>query len=800
MKTLLSVITIVLISLSGIAQNTQNIRGTVTDADSRQTVIGARVELEGDSTGSFLASTDVMGEFRLNNVPVGRQTIIISAMGYGTKTLDVVLDAGKELVLNVSMEEMAVALDEAVIKGAKRGEVNNEMTTVSSRQFSVVETNRYAGSRGDPARMASNYAGVQGADDSRNDIVVRGNSPAGVLWRMEGINLPNPNHFAIAGTQGGPTSIINNKLMANSDFFTGAFPAEYGNSISSVFDLRLRNGNNENFEHSLQFGILGAEVLSEGPISKEKRSSYLVGYRYSTLGWFQQIGVDVGTDAIPNYQDLSFKLNFPKGKSNISLWGIGGMSNISIMVSDQREPSIDLYGENDRDQHFGTRTGVLGLTYTRMLNDKSFLSSTFAGSHENQTSHHDYVIRHLDADSLFVLDSLYTYQDYSFSQNKYSNSTAITTKFNSNHTIKYGVNFDFYTYNFLDSALVEELVSDVFQVRWDAQGTAVLAQPFIQWKWKPNNRITVNTGLHSQYFSLSNSLSIVEPRAGVKYKINESQNLSAGLGLHSQIQPLYTYMYHQFDNAGNKVYHNQNMDFTKSIHYVLGYDNAISSTMRIKSEVYYQSLYNIPVEVQSSAFSLVNQGSGFTRFFPDSLENTGTGTNYGVELTVEKFFSNKFYYLLTGSLYESKYIGSDGVQRDTDFNGNFAFNALAGKEFKTGDRSTLTIGTKITWAGGQRYGNVDTLASNTQNELIFLDEGYNENQFEDYFRADLKINYKINGSKKNITHEIGLDLVNLTGQQNILGLTYTPNQPDGIDFRKNYQLGFLPIFFYRIDF
>ena len=259
-------------------------------------------------------------------------------------------------------------------------------------------------------------------------------------------------------------------------------------------------------------------------------------------------------------------------------------------------------------------------------------------------------------------------------------------------------------------------------------------------------------------------------------------------------------MYHQFDNAGNKVYHNQNMDFTKSIHYVLGYDNAISSTMRIKSEVYYQSLYNIPVEVQSSAFSLVNQGSGFTRFFPDSLENTGTGTNYGVELTVEKFFSNKFYYLLTGSLYESKYIGSDGVQRDTDFNGNFAFNALAGKEFKTGDRSTLTIGTKITWAGGQRYGNVDTLASNTQNELIFLDEGYNENQFEDYFRADLKINYKINGSKKNITHEIGLDLVNLTGQQNILGLTYTPNQPDGIDFRKNYQLGFLPIFFYRIDF
>src|SRR5690606_8202793 len=132
--------------------------------------------------------------------------------------VDIVIISGKELVLTVEMEESAEEMEEFVVEGNSRGEAGNEMATISARRFSVDETNRYAGSRGDPARMASNYAGVQGADDSRNDIVVRGNSPLGVLWRVEGVDIPNPNHFAIAGSQGGPVTILNNKMLANSDF------------------------------------------------------------------------------------------------------------------------------------------------------------------------------------------------------------------------------------------------------------------------------------------------------------------------------------------------------------------------------------------------------------------------------------------------------------------------------------------------------------------------------------------------------------------------------------------------------
>ena len=242
------------------------------------------------------------------------------------------------------------------------------------------------------------------------------------------------------------------------------------------------------------------------------------------------------------------------------------------------------------------------------------------------------------------------------------------------------------------------------------------------------------------------------------------------------------------------------MDFTRSFHSALGYQKNFRNALIIKTEVYFQYLYNIPVDQYSSAFSLINQGSGFQRFFPDELVNEGTGINYGVELTVKKFFDRSFYFLATGSLFESKYKGSDGVERDTDFNGNFAVNFLAGKEFKINDKNMISAGLKITAAGGKRYGYVDVQETNKFNELVFKDSAYNTRQFNDYFRLDFKVTYTLN--TKNLTHEIGLDLVNILGTKNILSLAYAPNlvDPSAEPIAKKYQLGFLPIFYYKVDF
>lgn len=326
-----------------------------------------------------------------------------------------------------------------------------------------------------------------------------------------------------------------------------------------------------------------------------------------------------------------------------------------------------------------------------------------------------------------------------------------------------------------------------------------MVRAFIQWKWRMSENMDFTAGLNNQYFSLSNSFSIAEPRIGWRLNMKNGQALSIGAGMHSMAQPMYTYLYHQYDSLGNKVYHNQNMDFARSIHSAIGYEKAFKKSLNMKIEAYYQYLYNIPVTEDSSAFSLINMGSGFARFFPEPLKNTGTGYNYGLELTIQKFFDKSFFFLFSGTIYDSRYTGSDGVLRNTSYNGTYIVNFLGGKEFKIGAKHVIGIGAKVTAAGGKRYGYVDMASTALFQELIFEDAGFNERQFYDYFRADMKISWKMNA--KRTTHEIGLDLVNMFNSKNLLSLAYAPDlaDPSKEPISEKKQLGFLPIFYYKVD-
>ena len=786
---------------------TQRVRGTVVDSESQFPLTGAKVKILRDSGQAALgAICDVNGNFVISNVPTGKYTLEITSIGYSRQANTIIVNSGKETVVNILLEESSIVGTEVVVTGRKKGEVINEMATVSAQSFSVEETNRYAGSRGDPARMMANYAGAQGTDDSRNDIVIRGNSPLGILYRIEGISIPNPNHFGIAGSTGGPVSILNNKFLDNSDFFMSAFPAEYGNSTAGVFDLRLRKGNDRIHEFTGQFGFLGTEALVEGPLSRKKGSSYLIMGRFSTLTIMDKIGLQYGTDAVPVYGDGAFKFNFPLKKGGqLSFWGMGGASSIDIVLSEQEEPEQDAFGEQDRDQYFRSKMIVSGLTYKKSLNKKTLFKTSISYAQENQNSHHEYILRTLDSatNKWIYGPPPHNMMGYSFTTHNVGLYMSLNTKLNKKNVLKYGINADSYNFDMLDSIRHDITNPDTsFVIRWDYKSTTpdFLIQPFLQWRYKPSEKWTINAGIHAQYFSLSNSFSYAEPRLGIRYGINDKSSLSIGGGMHSQKHPNYIYLYHQLDSDGNKVYHNLDIDFTRAVHSVLSYQIVVKKTL-IKAEAYYQHLYNVPVEVQASSFSILNQGSGFSRFFPDSLQNTGTGRNYGLDLTLQKFFDKDFFFMITGSLYDSKYTGSDGVERNTDFNGNFIVNGLAGKEFSLGEqkKNLIGLGLKVTYAGGKRYGYVDTAASNLQKEIIFQDQGYNERQFDNYFRLDFKVNWTLNAKKA--THEIGLDLVNVLNTKNILGLTYSPNDINPTEsFKPRYQLGFLPIFYYKIDF
>lgn len=800
-KKLLLAFFTVLSSMSFAQQPKQNVRGQVIDSETRFPLFGARIDILTSDTSLVLRTrTDEDGYFKIDSVPVGKHELLASVMSYDLNSITIEVNSGKELVIELPMQQSFQDEEEVVVSGSRKGETINEMALISAQQFSVAETDRYPGSRSDPARMASNFAGVGGADDSRNDIVIRGNSPLGVVWKVEGIDIPNPSHFAVSGSTGGPVSILNNKILANSDFFMSAFPAEYGNSTSGVFDLKLRNGNNKQHEFTGQFGFLGTEVLAEGPLNKSGSASYLAMGRYSTLSLFKAIGIQLGTDAVPVYGDGAFKLNWRLRRGgSLSLFAIGGASQIDIVISEQDPDAEEVYGEGDRDQYFGTSMFVTGLSLKKPLNEKTYIAATLAYSQENQTSHHDYLIRSYDSTSNSIsVDSIYPLMGYRFSISKASAFFSLNHKFNRKHLIKAGINVDAYMFNMLDS--VQNIPHTMFVNRWDYQGTAMLVQPFVQWKWRPTKTMAFTAGIHSQYFTQGNAVSYAEPRIGWRLNMKGNQAIFAGAGMHSQAQPMYTYFYHRFDSDGNKVYDNDQMGFSRSLHTGIGYEKSFKKSLSLKTEAYYQYVYDVPVTVAPSSFSLINMGSGFARFFPEKLMNTGDGYNYGIELTVQKYFDKSFFFLISATAYDSKYRGSDGVLRNTSYNGSYIANFLGGKEFKISPRQTISIGGKVTVAGGKRYGYVDAAQSNLLNEVIFIDSAFNERQFRDYFRADVKISWKLNAER--VTHEIGLDLVNVFNTENLLSLTYAPNlaDPSQEPTAERTQLGFLPIFYYKIDF
>ena len=291
--------------------NHQTVRGTVLDADSRQPIFSASIAIVG-SEPAVTATTAFDGRFSIADVPTGRIALRIRAMGYEEQTLpNLLLVSSKELVLNVVLQSAVKEIDEVTVTATKpKGELRNDMATVSARRISVEETSRIAGGINDPARMVSTFPGVAGDPAGDNTIVVRGNSPKGVLWRLEGMEIPNPNHFAQEGSTGGPINVLNSDMIDDSEFYTGAFAPEYGNVTSAVFDMRLRNGNDKKREHTLKVGVLGTDLTTEGPLPGTQGGSYLANYRYSSLALLDRAGV-VDFGGVPDYTDASFKVNMP---------------------------------------------------------------------------------------------------------------------------------------------------------------------------------------------------------------------------------------------------------------------------------------------------------------------------------------------------------------------------------------------------------------------------------------------------------------------------------------------------------
>jgi len=786
------VVTVILITFSGMAQNNgQTVRGLVVDAFTGNPIARASVQIL-ESNPVIGSTTDDKGEFVLKGISTGRCSFTASIVGYSSQTFsNIMVISGKETVLSFKLEEKVTHLNDVVVKASHAKERPlNDMALISARSFSVEETERYAGSLGDPARMVANYAGVMAGNDSRNDIIIRGNSPMGLLWRIEGVEVPNPNHFGAQGTTGGPVSMLNSNLLANSDFMTGAFPAEYGNALSGVFDINLRSGNKDKYEFTGQVGFNGFEAAAEGPIPLGKnapKGSFIIDYRYSTLELVSKLGFNVGTgSAVPQYNDLTVLADFPTLKmGRFKFVGIVGNSFISLGRSFDKAQAISS-NQLGYATDFGAGLNIAMLTHTFMFSEKSRLKSAISFQSSQSATQNDSID--------YVNKTYFSSYAGKLLENKLTASVEFKHKFSSQNNFTTGILLNRYITSFNDSAWVKSIQKRLTLTQVNNEPTT-LYEAFANWQHKFSDNLILNSGLHYQFYDL-NKESALEPRLGMEWKVSPNQSFSLGYGLHSQLQPHATYFYKEYSRAlGTYSENNQDLKFTRSQHFVLGYDWHLGRDFRIKSEVYYQGIFNVPVSKVNGAYSMLNSGSGYFIANVDSLQNTGKGQNKGVELTVEKFLNQGYYALMTVSLFDSKSRGYDMQWRNTAFDTNYALNLLGGYEFKIGKNNLLTFDLRTVWSGGMRYIPIDLPASVAANEQVYDWSKAYTNKYKDYFRCDLRIGFKQN--LKHVSQEWALDLQNVTNNQNIYSEQYN-NQSRSIS--TIFQQGFLPMMLYRINF
>lgn len=735
------------------AQPTQTIRGTVLDEASSTAIAFATVTLRNTSP-VIAAITDSLGHFTLAKVPMGRYDVQVSHMGYEASIVrEVSVVSGKQTFLTIHLKENTVLLKEFVVKPRINKEHPlNTMATLSAKMLSVEEAKRYAGGFDDPARLATSIAGVAG-NTGDNGIIVRGNAPKFLQWKMEGVEIPTPNHFGdLNYLGGGVLTALSSQMLANSDFFTGAFPAEYNNALSGVFDMAMRTGNNQKRETTVQLGIVGLENASEGPFKKGGRASYLYNYRYSTLALLASF-LPEGAESI-QYQDLSFKLNFPTRKAGIiSVWGLGFLDGASSKP--KKDPGEWEYADDDQDDVIKQSTGVAGVSHKYFLPNDAFWKTTLAATVNDV----DWTSQKMNRELELSPYSKIANTNWNFILSSYLNK-----KFSARHTNRTGILLNGMRYDILLNKALNpgEIPQEV--VRADGQSTLISGYSSSSVSLTP--KLLMNVGVNAQIFTLNNHYTI-EPRLGLRQQLNEKQSIGIAYGLHSRLEKLNYYFNHSLSSGEKAV--NKDLDFSKAHHLVLSYDWRLSELIHVRIEPYYQSLFSIPV-IRDSSFSFINLQSDL--FFGEKLQNTGAGRNYGIDLTLEKYLSKGFYYLFSGALFHAEYKGGDGIWRNTRFNRSYVFNFLAGKEWQIGkgNQNTFGLNARLSYQGGNRYSPVNERASQLEQEVVYHESDAFSLQSDPMLNVHFTAIYKINKPKR--SSEIALKILNLTQQPDFRGHLY----------------------------
>ncbi|MEM7370757.1 MAG: TonB-dependent receptor [Bacteroidota bacterium] len=765
----------------------QTLRGTIVDQATQQALVGASVQLL-DVDSPLGAISDDDGNFVIERVPVGRYEVRIKYIGYQSQLKSgILLTSGQETILDIGMIEQAIQ-GEAISIEANQRLVTNEAALVSARSFSVEELRRIPGGVDDPARTAVKFPGISpNGSVLSNELNVRGNGSRAVIWRLEGVDIYNPNHFGVLGGTGGSITLFSQQLLANTDFFSGAFPADYGNALGGVFDARFRNGNTQKRQHTIQLGFLGVDLATEGPFTKSGKNSYLANYRYSTTGIINQF---INLGSVPTFQDLSFKLHFELPNSGtLNVFGIGGISLIEFgPVLDtarwDEEPGANFVS------YTRSVTGTAGLTYSQAVSSKSYFQTAVIATGMNSFQERFYQNR-----DLVTADTTQKADDYEY---RFSWSSYFNHKFGSRHSHRSGL-------------MVHGLMADVLFVRAEnldpdntgaftdtvrqGSGQSMLLEGYSRSQFVLNSQWQLNAGLHLMYLAFTGELSL-EPRLGIRYQINPRQSLSLGYGLHSQMEPFFTYVVQRRNAQGNLYRYNDQLLFNKAHHLVLSYRWQANERLRLGIEAYHQSQFNLIVGTDLPVSRV--GGSDFA-FETLDLNNGGTGRNTGVEFALERIFADGYYFLVNGSVFDATYTANDQVTRPSQYNAGVVGNAIVGKEWKLGKKkgkaNLFNANVSATYSGAQYFTPIDLPTAIEKGRFQTDYNNPNSLKQDPLLYLDASIVYQVN--RRNRSSQLSLQIRNLLNQRPLLSQSFDRENGEADNF---YGSGLLPILAWRIQF
>jgi hypothetical protein len=740
---------------------TQTVRGTVVDELNGAPVAGLTVQLH--SSNSLMETTsDDEGNFEFS-VPVGRYKLNSNSTLYKIAEQEVVVISGHAARIKIIASPLIHQLKDVEVTSSTGSDLPGTI-----RSLSIEKTLRFPANFFDPVRVATAYPGVVAASDQGNAIIVRGNSPNGLLWRLNGLDIVNPNHLANAGTvsdvpvaNGGGVNMLSAQMLDRTDFYVGAIPASYGNALAGVVDMKLREGSNSEMQYTAQASLIGLDFAAEGPVGKN--NSFVANYRYSTVGVLSAMGLALGDEAI-SFQDFSFhwNTNFKTGGS-FSLFGIWGASKNIFEAKDDWEEDKDMYNID-----YTSATNAAGFNFTKTIGKgELFLGTLYSGSNH---------LRHqLPSDNAPPANYVFMTR-YQAEQNLVSSSIRYRRKFGPSTAWTIG-----FMSNYMEN-MFDLRGQNPFFYQYSVEGARAtfLLQPYTQLTAHIKPSITIDAGARFIRYTSNNSNSL-EPRINIRITPFARTRIDASYSLISQVPSVFIYSRNHFE-------------LTKSHNIELAIQQKFSDDLTVRSSLFYHGLMDVPVSAEASAFSSLNLLE--ETILPFRLYGYGSGENYGVDLSFEKMFYSSHYFLFGGSYYESKYKGSDGIERNTRWNGNYTLNGTYAKEWtKKSKNRTIALSSRLLYLGGLRESSVDVASSVLAGQTIYdYSDPFNQ-KLGDYFRVDLRLSLR--KDKPKYTRTFAVDIQNVSNQQNEAYHYYDFTQQKIV---TKFQLGIIPVLVYRIDF